>query len=366
VTLGESIAKIGDYTFYSCDSLESIVFPNSVTEVGNYAFSGCISLSTIKFNSALSSIGGSAFQNCSSLKTIELPTQLVTIGDDCFAGTGLLSLSIPNSVESIGSNAFPKTIEKLIIEDGDTPLLFPAGPADGTTQVFSKYVDGKKVQYRFKYYYGYFHNFKIKDLYIGRNLSSKQNFTLSGGVGVDPYVVTSYDGPFANLSYLERLTIGKGVSELGAKEAVEISELQINSSPSSFNDCDALETVKVMASIPPTGAWFSTDAYENAVLVVPDNSLEQYKEAEGWKYFLNQMKESATGIEEIRNGQSGISVHSEANGVSLSGAEGQIVQIYDFNGRMVWEITAYDGQVIMLPTGNYIISVGNEALKVRI
>ena len=52
--------------------------------------------------------------------------------------------------------------------------------------------------------------------------------------------------------------------------------------------------------------------------------------------------------------------------VSLSGAGGETVRVYDLNGRTVLEIPAYGGQVIDLPAGNYVLSVGDQSLKVRI
>mgnify|MGYP003296459586 CR=1 FL=1 len=45
--------------------------------------------------------------------------------------------------------------------------------------------------------------------------------------------------------------------------------------------------VKVLATVPPTGADFAEEAYANATLYVPKKSVDAYKAAEGWKEFQN-------------------------------------------------------------------------------
>lgn len=39
--LGNTVQTIGDYAFYDCENLSTIIIPESVTRIGNYAFAGC-------------------------------------------------------------------------------------------------------------------------------------------------------------------------------------------------------------------------------------------------------------------------------------------------------------------------------------
>ena len=108
VTIGESVTSIGDYAFYQCSKLTSVTIPNSVTSIGNGAFESCSSLTSVTIPNSVTSIGNSAFGYCSSLTSVTIPNSVTSIGDYAFYScSSLTSVTIPNSVTSIGSYAFP-------------------------------------------------------------------------------------------------------------------------------------------------------------------------------------------------------------------------------------------------------------------
>ena len=135
--------------FYGCSGLNSVMFPNSVTSIGNNAFNGCSGLTSVTIGNNVTSIGTNAFYGCSKLYNvkvtvtdfsyfcnnivlsliyiqIEKPVQLIdsegaiieefvvpenvtSIGNGVFVNCrGLTSVTIPNSVTCIGSEAFLK------------------------------------------------------------------------------------------------------------------------------------------------------------------------------------------------------------------------------------------------------------------
>ena len=64
---GLPVTIIGDRAFYDCDSLTSVVIPDSVTIIGDSAFRDCDSLTSVVIPDSVTSIAYYAFHGCDSL-----------------------------------------------------------------------------------------------------------------------------------------------------------------------------------------------------------------------------------------------------------------------------------------------------------
>lgn len=123
IMLPYGVKSIGIETFYDCTSLISVTIPDSVTSIDGGAFYHCpietatIPALAVKYikNSELKtvvitsgfSIGESAFSGCSKLTSITMPDTMTNIGECAFENcTSLISITIPDSVTSIGRYAF--------------------------------------------------------------------------------------------------------------------------------------------------------------------------------------------------------------------------------------------------------------------
>ena len=71
------------------------------------AFSGCSGLTSVTLPDSVTSIGYGAFRSCSGLTSITIPDSVTSIGEYAFGYcSGLTSVTIGNSVTSIGDSAF--------------------------------------------------------------------------------------------------------------------------------------------------------------------------------------------------------------------------------------------------------------------
>lgn len=84
-----------------------LVIPNSVANVGNRAFVGCSSLTSVTFEEGVTSIGDYAFYRCTSLKQVSLPDSLTSLGNSAFSGCESLLYTEYDNAQYIGNNSNP-------------------------------------------------------------------------------------------------------------------------------------------------------------------------------------------------------------------------------------------------------------------
>ena len=90
ITIGNNVAKIGDYAFYKCDNLTKVTIGNNVVSIGRGAFQICNNLTHLAIGNRVSSIGQQAFSACKSLRSITIPKSVTSIGLEAFSNCSSL------------------------------------------------------------------------------------------------------------------------------------------------------------------------------------------------------------------------------------------------------------------------------------
>ena len=113
-----SLITIGHHAFEKCTGINSFVFPEgeSLTTIGDYAFNECTSLKCKKVENGgtiqltipdtVQNIGSNAFQKCEELKGLKLGSGVICIGSNAFDSSGLMTIALPPSIEMLGGALF--------------------------------------------------------------------------------------------------------------------------------------------------------------------------------------------------------------------------------------------------------------------
>lgn len=106
ITLPASITTIPSYMFAGCSALERVTAKGTITAIGNSAFKSDTALTNIPDLSQVTSIGDRAFYGCSALKTVDLHS-VTTMEYGAFQGCDALSGEIDlSNLEEIPGHAF--------------------------------------------------------------------------------------------------------------------------------------------------------------------------------------------------------------------------------------------------------------------
>ena len=93
MVIPEGVTSIGSRAFFACSNLTSVTIPNSVTSIGRGAFQNCTGLSSVTIPNSVASIESSAFSFCTGLTSITIPESVDSIGEYAFDGcSGLTSV----------------------------------------------------------------------------------------------------------------------------------------------------------------------------------------------------------------------------------------------------------------------------------
>ena len=270
VTIGDSVTSIGDSAFENCSSLTSVTIPDSVTKIGHEAFSYCSSLTSVTIPDSVTSIGDEAFSYCSSLTSVYItdiaawcnikfnspranpmhcaddmylngnlissdfviPDGLTTIPNYTFKNLKITSITIPDSVTSIGVSVFEDCTSLTSVTIGDSVTSIGDSAFKNCSSLTSVTIPDSVTKIGHEAFY---------------NCSSLTSITI-------PDSVTSIGvSVFEYCTSLTSVTIGDSVTSIGYYAFYGCSSLTSITIPDSvtsiyknaFDDCSSLMSVKM-------------------------------------------------------------------------------------------------------------------------
>ena len=311
VEIPEGVPYIGNFTFYQCRGITSLIIPSSVKMIGSSAFEDCTGLTSVTLNEGLVTIGGSSFEGCSGLTTLTIPSTVVTIAINAFKNcmglnevncyaesvpdthedafdmtpTGSSTLYVPAGSVEAYKDSWPWSDFKIIVELGSTPdddySTISGKCGDNVRYTYNKdtktlTISGEGAMYHFSGY-----------------ISEKWGLPTSEilYVNIEYGVTTIGDNAFNGWGNLLSITIPNSVMTIG-KCAFEccsnMSSIAIPSSvtlieSSAFGDCYIKDFYCYAEKVPDVGiSVFHSTGIGNTILHVPAGSIEAYKSTEPW------------------------------------------------------------------------------------
>ena len=245
VTIPNGVASIGDYTFYNCSSLTTITLPNSVTSIGNSAFYGTAWLANQPVGVVYA--GNVAYKYKGTMPdntSITLREGTVGITDFAFncGNQSLTSITIPNSVTSIGKSAFDRCTGLTAVHISDLANWYGI--------IFSS--EGSNPLYWAHHLF--LNGVEVKELTIPNSMTSIGNYAFIGCRG------------------LTSVTIPNSVTTIGH---------------SAFDECNILRDVYCYAENVPEAfsSSFPLSSTVTITLHVPEALYESYKATAPWSGF---------------------------------------------------------------------------------
>ena len=132
---GKPVLAVGESAFAGHTEIRRVILPGSIESIGANAFRGCTALAQVavaegeqaaaralsEAPGGLLSVGDGAFEGCAALADFALPYGLEYIGSRAFAGTAFTEITIPNTVDFVGSAAFGacESLATIIVGDRD-------------------------------------------------------------------------------------------------------------------------------------------------------------------------------------------------------------------------------------------------------
>lgn len=304
VVFPDSLKGIGQMAFYRGPQLRgSLVLPEGLRYIGGSAFdSQQLLTGNLYIPASVEYIGDGAFWDCSFTSELVLPERMCYLGKGAFWGCCYMtgSIHIPEGLDEVnnsweyteigGPATVPQGVKKYNpILSPITSLFLPEGVEEIGGVWEDWRTDGPNGSYRVKLMQVSIPSTVRK---IGENAfagTGISRVTLPEGMEMIE------SGTFANSYLQDTIVIPSTVKQIRSDAFAGCRMLNAVVLPAglegiqegAFRDCFSLDYIQCLGPVPPVIADNSFSGVEknNFTVVVPENAVEAYKNADGWREF---------------------------------------------------------------------------------
>ena len=267
-----SIIKVGEKEF-------------QVVEIEAKSFKDNDILKSITIPNTIRTIGAEAFMNCVNLEHVELPDSLTSIESHTFTNTALKNIVLPECITEINTNAFSYTKLGSIVIPENVSLIVDAFTEcselkDVVWNAKHPYVIGSLPSAVSKIKFGESVELIPSKLCLG--LTELTEITLPNSV--NKIEANAFDG----CKYLNKVIIGSGVTTIESE---------------AFANCDRISQIIARPTKAPEiikSNAFTSDSYNFTELLVNYGYKNHYSKELYWPNFKNIVEESSPNHFEIQ------------------------------------------------------------------
>lgn len=348
ITLPSSLETIEPYAFSSCNSLNTVTIPAGLQELGEGAFSRCKGLESVTINPDDSfTVGKDAFQDCSALTSVTLGNNVTNIGPGAFSGCTTLSsptISNNSNLATISEAAFASSGVENIALNRCNSLTTIGMWAFANTHLQSVTLPESLESLGDGAFY---YNLNLEQIDIPNGITSISNYLLAGNNAVDmdqpvkDGVTTIGDYAFYNWDQIREFTFPESVEYVGTMAMAGQTSLE--------------KVTAYPTTVPALGdsVWAGVD--QPSIPLITDQSVtDDYAAAEQWKEFKIEQDTPPTSIDNTFS-DNDLQVNAHFEGTMLIVNASTViakVSIFDINGVLLSAVTP-SSERAQLNTANF-------------